>query len=1744
MSAARSSLEVARSTVVRAFGKDFLVTASVRRTVSLALGALALPLVAFVAPPAQAAAPDSTSSSELWSPSTQRPASRAGLSPTVNPREYRAYTLDDAALAAVLAQAPLEGTRRAIGGAVDLVVPAPTGELVHFAVVESPVMEEGLAAAHPEITTYAGNATSGFPVSIRLDVTPAGFHASVRGSGPSWYVDPAYIGDDSLYLSYFGKDLPEPEQALVEPEVDRSDLPSADGDARRIGEGPNGLVKQRIFKLAFLTDDTYAEFVAPGLNDGTQDAQSNAAVLAAKVTLMNRVNQIYNDDLGAFMVLIDGTDRLNLNTSAKTTGANGPCGVTPCYTSAQIGGCSSSLLSRNRLVVGLLAGTDNFDVGHIGLGLNGGGIASLGVVGYSGKAQGCTGLPFPTGDFYAIDYVAHELGHQFAGNHTFNGTQVNCSGGNRSSSTSVEPGSGSSVMAYAGICGSDNLQPHTDPYFSQRSQTEIGTHITTTPSSGTNELQMVGLRNLDGVDSFKLSFGGVETPVIANGSNYSSAGVKAAVEAAIGGTATIAAFFNTGSFDARGFQITWSGTNGGTDVANPVLIPVAGDVAGIGGSITQGGVSTNGGSTVTTTANHNPTVTVPAAKSIPLRTPFALTGSATDSDGDALVYLWEQNDRGSANGTGLIDNTKIDGPLFRVFGTYADVTSAGTLEYNSPGENLATASPRRSFPDTDQVLAGQTNATAGTCPTPTAADYQNGSSGTLKNGPVLECYSEFLPTASYLGFLNPSALNFRLTARDVRANGGGTHFGEVQLSLVPGTGPFQVTSQASPVTYAGGSTQTVTWDVNGTNAAPLAPNVKISLSTDGGVTFDRVLLASTPNDGTQAVVIPDVATSTARIKIEAVDNYFYDINDAAVTITSTGPAPLAVVDTIPDTVATQYTDPVAASFSASSGGQDSAALVATPTGLPSGLSLAKTAASAPGSTPGTSTWAVQGNVTAPPASYPVTIDVTDGLTTEVVDFTVVVAAEDAAVTYTGPTAVTVQDPNDDVTVTADVDASADGTAGDLTRSTVTFRDTAENEVLCSATTAADGSAGCDFPAGLVLRSPGDAGRAPSRTYEVRAVVSGDYAGVTAQDTALVVTLVDGLAVTAPPTTASTQYSDPVDVAFSATSGRDDAALAASATGLPDGLSVVKTSVGTTQPATWELQGNVSGVPAVYDATVIVTDGTDSSEHPVSITVTREDASVSYTGPTSVEAPRGGDDAVDITLTADVAEAADATGGDLTTAFVTFTDATSSDTLCVSPVSGIGKASCVYSADLPARAGRGDGARRPGRTYQIEAGVGGYYSGATEQDTELVVTIVDGLAVTAPPTAATTQYSDPVEVTFSAVSGREGAVLAASATGLPAGLSVVKTSVGATQPATWALQGNVSAGPGVYDATVTVTDGTDSAEHPVSITVTREDASVSYTGPSSAEAPTGGDDAVDLTLTADVLAQADGTPGDLTLAAATFTDTTTGDELCVAPVTVAGAPGAGTASCVHSADLPPTSGRTYSIAVSIGGHFTGATTSDSPLVVTVEGTEPTEPETFIVAGPAERAIVLSKKVTFGYTSDASSGVSYVCTLDGRDRSCPVGQVTLKPTRRTHVFTVAAVVDGVADPTPASRTFTLPLNDRQLKRDGRGFSKSKKSAKAYLGSYRQATKRGATLKRNVKDAQGLALVASKGGKHGKVRIELDGKLLKKIKLKGSRSFQQVIAIRSSSKPLTGTLTITTTSKKKVRIEGLVVITDPRS
>ncbi|MFZ1528988.1 MAG: reprolysin-like metallopeptidase [Ferruginibacter sp.] len=254
----------------------------------------------------------------------------------------------------------------------------------------------------------------------------------------------------------------------------------------------------------------------------------------------------------------------------------------------------------------------------------------------------------------------------------------------------------------------------------------------------------------------------------------------------------------------------------------------------------------------TTIVNATPVVATLTNYTIPRSTPFALTGSATDANtGDVLTYSWEQNDNAGSTQTGassVASATKATGPNWISF--------------------APTTSPTRYFPKLATILSGALI------------------SGPLTGGDA-GANTEALSSVA-------RTLNFRLTVRDnavysstAPVSVGQTQFRDMVVTVSSASGPFSVTAPNTAVSYAGNSTQTITWAVASTTAAPVScANVKISLSTDGGQTFPTVLIASTPNDGTQAVTIPNTPTTTARIKVEAVGNIFFDISNTNFTITS------------------------------------------------------------------------------------------------------------------------------------------------------------------------------------------------------------------------------------------------------------------------------------------------------------------------------------------------------------------------------------------------------------------------------------------------------------------------------------------------------------------------------------------------------------------------------------------------------------------------------------------------------------------------------------------------------------------------------------------------------------------------------------------------------------------------------------------------------------------------------------------
>ena len=812
------------------------------------------------------AAGAATSSEAAWSTvSAQRADAASDARHAVAPDRFQGLELDRPALERVLSGAPGElSAGSASGPSLTLSLPTPDGDFERFAVRESSVMEPGLAARHPEISTYSGTGIDEPGATVHLDLGSLGFHASVIGPGGAWYIDPYFHREQGTYVSYFGRDLTRNRHGDF---VERPGPPS--DPFASLDPGPRAApatVPLRIYRLALVTDPAYAEYFGP------------ANVTSAKVALINRVNQPYETDLAIRLTLIDDNDKLNLNTDAQMTGRNGPCGFAACYSPAQASGCSGSTLARTDTVVGQIVGAGEYDIGHLAMGVNGGGVAQLGVVGNRAKAQGCTGVPTPEGDLFAIDYVAHEMGHQFDAQHSFNGLRFACGFGNRNESTSVEPGSGSTIMAYAGICLQDDLQPHSDPYFSQRSITEIQEYVTSSQPP-LNEIQSVALRSFhaDG-DSFTLTYEGETSAPIVRGTNYNAAAIKAAIDDITGGRVKVVGFGGSAAPDDEGFQVTFGGTLARTATSLLAVTDPSG-MTGFVGEITRGGPVLNGGSTVVDSGNHAPVVTAPATLRIPLRTPFRLTGGSTDAESDPVTYTWEQNDDGGINGTALVNNVKRNGPLFRQFGTAAIVDSDGTLESPSPGENAAGPDPTRIFPDLAQIVAGHTNAATGSCPAaPPVPDPVPAN--------AVACYSEFLPTSDWTGITHDRTMHFRLTARDGNPVAGGVGWADTAVRIVPAAGPFRVTSQAFPSTAVGGSQLPVSWDPAGTAIPPIdASQVTIRLSLDHGRTFPVVLAGATPNDGAETVTLPNTSANRARIKVEAVGNVFFDVSHADLKLT-------------------------------------------------------------------------------------------------------------------------------------------------------------------------------------------------------------------------------------------------------------------------------------------------------------------------------------------------------------------------------------------------------------------------------------------------------------------------------------------------------------------------------------------------------------------------------------------------------------------------------------------------------------------------------------------------------------------------------------------------------------------------------------------------------------------------------------------------------------------------------------------
>ncbi|RPE00202.1 T9SS C-terminal target domain-containing protein [Aureibaculum marinum] len=340
-------------------------------------------------------------------------------------------------------------------------LPDAEGNLVKFKVAETPILHPDLAKKFPSIKSYKGRGVNDGSLKVYFSISDLGFHAIVLSSQKgTMFIDP-YTENREKYHVYYKKDVLT--DKLFECSVEEEEIVKLKSKVRK--KVINDL-KLRTYRLALAATEEYSNFHvdAAGLGAGSARVDSISVVLSAMVVTMNRVNSIFERDLAITMQLIANNDQLIY---LETDSGNDP------YTNDN----GSAMLVQNQNNINSVIGASNYDIGHV-FSTGGGGVASLASVCGSNKAKGVTGSIFPVGDSFNIDYVAHEMGHQFGANHTFNGTAGNCGGGNRNDATAVEPGSGSSLMSYAGICGpQQNIQGNSDSYFHVVSIAEIYDNI-------------------------------------------------------------------------------------------------------------------------------------------------------------------------------------------------------------------------------------------------------------------------------------------------------------------------------------------------------------------------------------------------------------------------------------------------------------------------------------------------------------------------------------------------------------------------------------------------------------------------------------------------------------------------------------------------------------------------------------------------------------------------------------------------------------------------------------------------------------------------------------------------------------------------------------------------------------------------------------------------------------------------------------------------------------------------------------------------------------------------------------------------------------------------------------------------------------------------------------------------------------------------------------------------------------------
>ncbi len=386
----------------------------------------------------------------------------------LQPEAYKVFMLNDSYIKNLLFSLPEIPEQGTI-----LAIPTPGGGMMSFKVWQTPYMAPELAAKYPGIKNFTAVAVDRPGVTASINYTYKGFNAMVYDGGNTYLIDPYSTQNDGYYICYYKRDYRTAARPFncgvvdeQEKELQQEGKIIMGNEPPRMAYKTHGTLK-KTFRMALTGTGEYALAV-----DGPTPTKQG--VLSIMNTSLARVNGILQRELAVTLQLIGNNDTLIYLDPA-----------TDSFTALQNSIVNLNTQYANQKNTDTVIGRGNYDIGIVFCSGDGGIADKDGLCDPGFEARAAVGKANPTGDAFDVDYVVHEIGHQLGAEHTFNYSGAPPCNPSAKMNFAYEPGSGSTIMAYAGLCSGNDIQFHSDDYFHVISLDQMVKYISTVPLCGT-----------------------------------------------------------------------------------------------------------------------------------------------------------------------------------------------------------------------------------------------------------------------------------------------------------------------------------------------------------------------------------------------------------------------------------------------------------------------------------------------------------------------------------------------------------------------------------------------------------------------------------------------------------------------------------------------------------------------------------------------------------------------------------------------------------------------------------------------------------------------------------------------------------------------------------------------------------------------------------------------------------------------------------------------------------------------------------------------------------------------------------------------------------------------------------------------------------------------------------------------------------------------------------------------------------